>query len=256
MNPLKVAYYRLGSAIRLIPEILFPPRNDDPWKIPVIINNFNRLDSLKQLISALEKRGYYNIHIIDNKSTYPALLEYYKECPYTVYLLEQNLGINAFWFSGLSKKFRREFFAYTDSDVVPVEECPPDFMKLFLDILKANRFARKAGFSLKIDDIPDHYAMKERVVNWEKQFFTRPKGNRMYLAPIDTTFALYRPRGRRRPSNYNVEMYRTAYPYMARHLPWYVNSSDPDEENRYYMEQSKARTSWTSRGREFIGNQT
>ena len=252
MNPFKVFYYRLDSVLKLIAEIIVPPRNNDPWKIPVIINNFNRLDSLKKLIAALEKRGYHNIYIIDNNSSYPPLQEYYKSSRHTVFMLGRNIGVEALWISGIFKKFKREFFVYTDSDVVPIDECPADFMKLFLDILKENRLARKAGFSLKIDDLPDCYVMKERVINWESQFFTKPRGELKYLAPIDTTFALYRPRGRRRPANYNAEMYRTAYPYMARHLPWYVDSSDPDEENRFYLEHSKTRTSWTSRGKHYV----
>lgn len=253
MNPFKVAYYRIDSVYKLILEMLFPPRITDPWKIPVVINNFNRLGSLKQLITALEKRGYFNILIIDNDSTYPPLLDYYRDCPYEVFLLGRNLGIESLWDSGIYKRFRREFFVFTDSDVVPVDECPDDFMKLFLDILKERKLARKAGFSLKIDDLPDCYALKDKVIAWEKQFFTMPRGEKKFLAAIDTTFALYRPRGRRRPANLSAEMYRTAYPYMARHLPWYVDSSNPDEENRYYMEQSRARTSWTSRGRKLIG---
>jgi hypothetical protein len=26
---------------------------------------------------------------------------------------------------------------------------------------------------------------------------------------------------------------------MARHLPWYIDSKNPDDENRYYLEHSK-----------------
>lgn len=39
--------------------------------IPIIINNFNRLTCLQRLIASLEVRGYHNIYIIDNNSTYP-----------------------------------------------------------------------------------------------------------------------------------------------------------------------------------------
>ena len=251
-KPFKVLYYRTGSVIGLIKETLFPPRIKDYKQIPVIINNFNRVESLKLLIAALEKRGYTNIYIIDNLSTYPPLIEYYNSCPYTVFRLDRNIGINAFWISGIHKKFRGEFFVYTDSDVVPVEECPDDFMEIFLNVLKKHPLARKVGFSLKIDDLPDHYLMKEKVINWEKRFFEKRIDDLLYWAPIDTTFALYRPRGRRRPANFYAETYRTAYPYMARHLPWYIDSLNPDEENRYYMEQSRVVTGWTSLGYEAI----
>lgn len=250
--PLKKLYYNAGSLVLLVQEMLFPPKNMDHKQIPVIINNFNRLNSVKQLISAMEERGYRNIYIIDNLSTYPPLLEYYKVCPYQVFRLEKNMGINAFWISGIHKRFRGEYFVYTDSDIVPVNECPEDFMLVFLNALRKHRMARKAGFSLKIDDLPECYAMKEQVIEWEKRFFERKVDEILFMAPIDTTFALYRPRGKRRPANFHSVMFRTAYPYMARHLPWYVDSINPDEENRYYMEHSRVPTSWTSRGHEVI----
>jgi hypothetical protein len=251
-NPFKKLYYRAGSLILLIKEIIFPPKNSDYKQIPIIINNFNRLESMTLLISALKERGYNNIHIIDNLSTYPPLLEYYKTCPYPVFRLGRNIGSNSFWLSGIYKHFYGEYFVFTDSDIVPMEECPEDFMLVFLNVLKKYRLARKVGFSLKIDDLPDSYALKEQVIGWEKQFFEKKCDEMLYLAPIDTTFALYRPRGSRRPANFSAEMYRTGFPYMARHLPWYVESLNPDEENRYYMEHSRSPTSWTSRGHDLI----
>ncbi|MCJ7820714.1 MAG: hypothetical protein MUP53_05890 [Bacteroidales bacterium] len=107
-NSFKKLYYRAGSLILLFKEIISPPKNCDYKQIPIIINNFNRLESMKLLISALEDRGYMNIYIIDNLSTYPPLLEFYKSCPYTVFRLEKNIGSNAFWLSGICKHFYGE----------------------------------------------------------------------------------------------------------------------------------------------------
>jgi len=47
-------------------------------------------------------------------------------------------------------------------------------------------------------------------------------------------------------------MYRTAFPYMAKHLPWYIDSKNPDEENRYYIEQSTLTTYWTKKGKDVL----
>ena len=69
----------------------------DYKSIPIIINNYNRLTSLKILISSLEKMGYKNLFIIDNASTYPPLLEYYNTCPYKVFRLNNNVGYLALW---------------------------------------------------------------------------------------------------------------------------------------------------------------
>lgn len=251
-NPLKFIYYRVLASIGYIFELITPPDISDYKQIPVIINNFNRLDSMKKLIGSLEKRGYRNIFIIDNLSTYPPLLEYYETCKHTVFRLDKNLGMTALWTSGIYKRFKNDFFVYTDSDIVPIEECPDDFLLFFLNTLKKYRLAQKVGFSLKIDDLPDCYAMKEDVIFWEKKFFDRKRDEFLYLAPIDTTFALYRPGAKKRHANYHIEMYRTAYPYMARHLPWYIDSENPDEEDRYYMNQSLIKTTWSKKGKKFL----
>jgi len=249
----KFLYYWIVAILYYFIESLFPPEPVDYKEIPIIINNFNRLDMLKKLIESLEKRGYRNIYIIDNLSTYPPLLAWYETSPYTVFRLKENIGMNALWISGIYKKFRKNFFVYTDSDVVPIEDCPADFLLFFRDTLKKHKLASKVGFSLKIDDIPDCYALKDSVIEWESHFsHDFRKGDLLFRAPIDTTFALYRPRGKRKHANNNIEMYRTDYPYIARHLPWYIDSNNPDEENRYYIEQSALNTYWTKKGKEIL----
>jgi hypothetical protein len=255
-NIMKYIYYRIVSFIYYLIELIFPPQVVDYKKIPIIINNFNRVDMLKKLISSLEKRGYNNLYIIDNQSTYPPLLEYYKECPYKIFYLDRNIGLNALWISGIYKKFKNNFFVYTDSDVVPVDECPDDFLLFFLQSLEKHKLARKVGFSLKIDDLPDNYAFKERVIKWEEQFYKDYRGDKLYQAPIDTTFALYRPRGKRKHANNNIEMYRTGFPYMVRHLPWYVDSNNPDEENRFYIQHTTLGTYWTNESKAMLNNKS
>jgi hypothetical protein len=47
-------------------------------------------------------------------------------------------------------------------------------------------------------------------------------------------------------------MYRTAFPYMALHLPWYVDSKNPDDEERYYLEHLTLSTYWTTRSKKFM----
>ena len=239
-NPFKFLYYRIIAFFYYLLELVSPPEAVDYKDIPIIINNFNRLDTLRKLIDSLVTRGYRNIHIIDNLSTYPPLLDYYKTCGHNIFYLDKNIGLNALWLSGIYKKFRKNYFVYTDSDVVPIEECPDDFLLFFFKTLKKYKFARKVGFSLKIDDIPDCFALKELVISWEANFFKDfIEEDLLYRAPIDTTFALYRPYGKRKHANNCIEVYRTAYPYMARHLPWYIDSKNPDDENRYYIEHSK-----------------
>ena len=80
---IKVAFFYWG--VWLINQLI-RPNCLDVKNIPIIINNRNRLTYMKMLISSLEKRGYNNIYIIDNDSTYPPLLDYYsKEFIYPVF---------------------------------------------------------------------------------------------------------------------------------------------------------------------------
>ena len=244
-NIFKFIYYRVAAIIRYLLQLSYPSRIADFRNIPIIINNFNRVGYIKKLIHSLEKRGYTNIHIIDNCSTYPPLLEFYDTCGYNIYRLEKNLGAYALWKSGLIRKFNKDYFVYTDSDVEPLEECPYDFLLFFLETMKRHKYASKVGFSLKIDDIPDCFKPKKAVIDHEQTFsrFYLPEES-VFYAPIDTTFALYRPRSSWKHAYYNIEIYRTAYPYMARHLPWYLDSTNPDEETIYYLDTANKTATW------------
>lgn len=222
----------------------------DPYDIPIIINNRNRYSCLKRLISALETRGYRNIYILDNDSTYPPLLRYYEcEYPYKLIKLGKNVGHMSLWRTGLIERFRDNYFVYTDPDVLPIEECPDDFIAYFLSVFRKHPFVEKVGFALKIDDIPDVYEKRDDVIAWEKQFWNKKlkhDSSFIYKAPIDTTFALYRPM-------YIEGGYlgsphiRTGYPYEALHLPWYNDSSRLDEEEKYYLDHCETPSHW-SRG--------
>jgi len=217
---------------------------DDYKKIPIIINNYNRLTTLKALISSLERRGYTNIFVIDNASTYPPLLEYYITCPYTVFRLERNVGYLAIWKTDIHKKFIEGYYVYTDSDVVPCDECPDDFLNHFLQILKRHKYATKTGFGLRIDDLPDHYDLKQSVIEWESKFWKHEVEENVFCAPIDTTFALYRPFAKKN-ANWYIEQYRTGGKYTAHHLPWYNNSAALSEEEQYYIASCAKKTHWT-----------
>lgn len=246
----KVIRYYVSSQICRLREWIQPSRITDANDIPIIINNFNRLTTLRMLIERLERANCRNIHIIDNASTYPPLLSYYDTLPYTVHRLNENLGFKALWRSGLNATLCRDYFVYTDSDVVPLDECPDDFMQKFLDVLKTRRLARKVGFSLRIDNLPDHYAYKDKVIAHESRFFQRPTADgKMYRAPIDTTFAMYRPRiGLSR--SFSAESYRMAYPYQAEHLPWYNDLDNLSDEELYYIQHTSQVTEWTGRVRQ------
>lgn len=229
-------------------ERLSPSKISSAREIPIIINSFNRLTTLKRLISSLEKRGYTNIYILDNCSTYPPLVEWLKATPYEVIHLPDNLGFKALWKHKPSRKrFCGDYYIYTDADLELDDACPDDIVeRMFYLLHERYPYAFKVGPSIRIDDLPDCYERKQEVIEWESRFFTRPEGKDLFRAPIDTTFALYRPRIglSRRPS---LEAYRMAAPYQIKHLPWYEDSQNPTEEESYYKSHCRHVTAWSGK---------
>lgn len=235
----KLRLFKLNAFIkRLILSSQSKYSNGNNYQsIPIIINNRNRLTHLKTLINWLQVAGYTNIIILDNKSNYEPLLEFYKTTSCKVIYLNENYGHLAFWKSGVYKDYYKDFYVYTDPDVVPVENCPKDFLKYFLLKLKHYSNIEKIGFSLKIDDLPDYYIKKNDVISWEKKFWEIEVEKNIYNAPLDTTFALYKPYTNGFIWVQNA--YRTGGNYVARHLPWYENSNDMTEEDLFYLNNIK-----------------
>lgn len=231
---------RIASLLRLLTK---NPKNFKT--VPVFINNYNRLSTLKQLIGALENRGYDNIHILDNQSTYPPLLEFYKKTDYKIHFLKKNYGSKAFWKSSLWLRYVHTYFVLTDADVVPVEECPDDFISHFYSLLKKYPKAHKVGFSLKIDDLPNHFKNKNEVIQWEQKHYDKTIEKNVFIAPIDTTLALYRPFSKAGKRGGSTLILRTEFPYQAKHLPWYVDSKNLEEEEQYYLDSLTTRTHWS-----------
>ena len=222
-------------------------RREGIQSIPIFIISYNRLSHVKQMIEWLEQMGKTNIIIIDNASSFPPLLEYYKTIPYNVIYMDQNYGHLVFWSHPRFKEYRKSFYIVSDPDVCPVEECPNDFVEHFLDVFEKHPHVTKVGFSLKIDDLPPDGLFTEEVVKWEKRFRqTRIKEG--WLTGLDTTFALYGPdwiSGEHYSWNRAI---RCNPPYELRHLPWYKQKMKVTEEDVYYSEHKKESIGfWTPR---------
>lgn len=240
----------LKKSVRWIPPALkkcfLGVRKMNPKEIPIVINNFNRLETLLKLIAGLEKRGYHNIYIIDNDSTYPPLLKFYiEECKYPIYFLHRNVGYLAIWETGIYKQFRDSYFVYTDSDVEIHPDCPDDFIARFISLLKKHPTVMKVGFSICIDDLPDHFDLKQQVCQWESQFWKREVEKNVFKAAIDTTFAVHEPYIPWYRNAFKIRCLRVGFPYSIRHLPWYVDSKNPTDEQKYYVDHIKTKTHWS-----------
>lgn len=239
-----INHNKVWRAAAKIRSFFAVPKMTDYREVPVIINNFNRLSYLIKLIDWLESAHLKRIFIIDNNSTYPPLLDYYKKSKHIVFKLDKNVGHLALWETHIYMWFQNRPYIYTDPDLIPVDDCPNDVITYFWQLLERHPDIGKVGFGLKVDDLPDHFLQKQKVIDWENQFWKEELSPGVYKAKIDTTFALYRPNA---IGGWLLPAIRTGFPHMVRHLPWYIDSGNLDDEEKYYVDQIHGSSSWYKR---------
>jgi len=213
-------------------------------QFPVIIIVRDRLAPLLRLLDWLEQAGQREIWLCDNDSSYEPMVKFLANTSHRVVFNRRNLGHRAPWLSGLAAEVGMDrHFVVTDPDVIPSETCPYNALDYFADTLDVHHDIDKVGFSLRIDDLPNHFLHRESVIAWERQFWTNRFASGFFFAPIDTTFAVYRP-GLGHQHSLSL---RAQPPYDARHMPWYENPIDPGEEQRYYVQHADRLVSnWNS----------
>lgn len=214
--------------------------------IPIIIINYNRLADLKTLITFLQDRKHKNIIIVDNKSTYPPLLEYYKTIEHKVVIekMDKNYGHMVFWENRyLYEKYSKGYYIITDADIIPNKNLPQNYIEQLINILDKHKSVTKVGFALRIDNIPESYIHKQKVIDWEKKYWDNPIAEDLYLNELDTTFAVYPPR-----YNYNLLNFyfaiRVAGNFTAQHNGWYIDDKNLTEEEVFYFKTANESNSW------------
>lgn len=205
-------------------------------ELKVFIICRDKVEHLKQLIAWLKNNHFNNIYLLDNDSSYKPLLDFYQETDCKVLYLRRNTGASCPWSHRVVQQLASDsFYIVSDPDVIPISECPSNWIEhLYALLIKYPQYT-KVGFSLKIDDIPDHYMFQQEVVKWEMQFYEKEIESGVYEAEVDTTFALYRPNTSR---NNTIKSLRTGFPYQLRHMPWYSNSNKLNDEEKYYRTHS------------------
>ena len=142
--------------------------------IPIFIINKDRLQPLRQLVEFLQNKNYNIITIVDNNSTYIPLLEwypksganiFYNKCPDTTIDSLNSLAY-VYKIEEFYKPMTSGNFVFSDSDIVPINEIPNDFIDHMAEICNYHK-KHKVGLGLKIDDIPDHFYNKEKVLSIE-----------------------------------------------------------------------------------------
>ncbi len=214
-----------------------------PSDTPIFIILRDRYEPLKQLLKWLEAQNLKKIILIDNDSKLPPLIDFLEETNYQVLELRRNMTQKAPWAAGIIKVLLpNDFYAVTDPDIIPTIESK-DALRYFYEVHKRFPHYLKVGFGLKIDDLPEQYALKNNVIKWESQFWKHKLEEGIYEAGVDTTFAIYKPRTYKYILHPSI---RTGEPYTARHLPWYIPTEDDltDEEVFYRLRADQSVNSW------------
>lgn len=211
--------------------------------VPIIINNFNRLSSTKKLVEDLLRYKCTNIYILDNKSTYVPLLSWYNTISDKINIirLDQNIGHLAIWHPNVFNQFKNTPYIYTDSDIELNPSMPENWINVMLELMRKHQ--KKISLALSIEDIPDHYLLKEKAIDNELRWWVervKEESVEMYYADTDTTFSLY-------PENtgHHYPSIRVAGDFTCKHTPWYLNCNCLNEEEVYYLNSIKTATQFS-----------
>lgn len=205
--------------------------------VPVVINNRNRYTTTKNMVDKLLSiNPDEQIIILDNDSSYPPLLTWYKDIiknpKYKTVSVHfhKNEGHLAFWNVGMHKNFFAKFFVYTDSDIELNEHFPNDWKIIMFNLWC--KYQKKVALALRIDDLPDHYRYKNQVIRNEGRWWLDEVEPNVYNADTDTTFFLMEI-----SDDNPYESVRIArHDMIARHVPWYHDLANLDEEERFYLD--------------------
>lgn len=217
---------------------------------PVYVNTFNRLTTTKRLCEQIAALDNAVPIIVDNASTWEPLLDWYKDCPFEVVRLTENYGHHAPWRVGVTARPNSGVYCVTDCDL-DLGGVPLDLMDVLREPLSSWRNPPiKSGVALRINDLPP---WQTQVKAWESRFWRNPVGGFRFWAPIDTTLAMYRANTPVRIATKvaGIRAVRAAGPYTARHMPWYLNPTELDEENRNYFATANDSNSWRPDGDKF-----
>jgi hypothetical protein len=220
---------------------------------PCVIITRDRASYTRRCLSSLARYSdQLDLHIVDHGSTWWPMLQLLEDLEedegFTVHRRGDH-GPRSLWdWDGLRDIVGDRPYLVTDPDIELDETCPDDWLSQMGGAL-AEGYA-KVGLGLRLDDLPDT-PRSLRVADWEGRFWATPgpRGDG-YLAPVDTTLALYPPLGDQ-PRFHLGPALRLAPPYLAHHLPWYEDL-DPSETDYYRTRLLPGSSHWVNGGEGWV----
>lgn len=237
--------------------------------IPIFIITCDRLDFLKKSIWSYHNyiKTPFEVVICDQGSTYEPMREFLKK-------LESNDTIVYRWKDGLNdskrinlrrndNKIREDIQDYfkshlksnyvvTDPDIL-LDNVEGDFLEVLAYLLKAFPQYAITGPIPRVDDIPDYYPYKEKIIADYQRLFNpkkvqtiqyKDRSIRYVIAPIHTVFGMSRENAWWEGGV--ARAIRIFAPYLAKHLDWYLDPEHLTEDQKYYMEHASTNAHYGS----------
>lgn len=225
-------------------------------KIPIFIIVHDRITVLKKTIESLEQIKTIPIEIIFHNvaSTFPPCLEFLeqmKQKGHTIYNTTKNhyktivYSVNKY----LADHPECEYYIITDPDI-ELDNVNPDILDFYLFLMKKYDNKLVIGPMLRIDDIPDYYPKKSHAIKTHKAQFWHKKPvdikwndntYQIQRAFIDSTFQLVHRSNKKDLPRPGIRCYA---PYAARHLDWYIDPNNMNDDQIYYSKKSNSNAHW------------
>jgi hypothetical protein len=221
---------------------------------PVVINCFNQLTYVKNMVEKLWEAGFRNLYVLDQASTYPPLREWLADATARGVImplyLPQNKGPHHFFLARLYDTWGGAPVIYSDPDM-SWDRLAPDFLSRMFDLCHRYRVF-KAGPALAIPSIEDtkpglysthNTATAKTVAEYEAPYWEHEVEPGVYNAPIDTTMHLFIPQYYEAGRPLITGLRVAGDGYSVQHLPWYRTDPMPADEYAHYLERSSY-TTW------------
>jgi hypothetical protein len=186
---------------------------------------------------------------LDNGSDYGPLLQYYKDFDTTISVTiimysENNCAKNLKEFIETSIKGKYDYYVISDPDIMPHPNTPPNFLEIWKGYI--DKGYHRVGFNLITDNLPNWLNEREMIVGNEKELLRNPveeyNGHIGFLAPIDTTFAMYSTKNSGWSSPMNSRDWSNSLRiFDAFHLGWYQHPDYVNPEMDHYYRTAKYR---------------
>lgn len=216
---------------------------------PIFVPVFNAITYAKNMVNELEKINAENVIICDNGSTYPPMVQWLNTISDThrVVLWNKNLGPRIYSEAIDLIESLPENYIVTDPDLLLNKKMPKNFIEI-MQFISNECSTSKVGVALDIfsEGENKNFFDAEQVKKWEFGYWENGISipdipYKLYVAPVDTTFAMINKERIFRDINkyygYSSCMFpaiRIGGPFTARHMGWWKDQPWDKEEKDYY----------------------